>query len=436
MHRDFSSVVRNTIYRSAFLALPALALAACEGDGGPGLGTLPAGAQVAALHDHDDDEADSLYVGNRTGDDTVKRFDTRTGAFLGNFVPNGGPPGGTPGTPLAGASALLFAHDRMYVVNQNAAPASPLTGFTGEVQLYDDETGGFAGRLFAAAPCDASTPAGLSACIAQPQPFAPQGAVLGRGNVLYIADPGAAPNAALPAGRLTRWDACSGASLGDLPVPKLDDGDSFHPRGAVFGPDRKLYVASRNLEQIGGDIVRFDPRHSLDGEVLYHNGVGKGAPELLMRPDGIAFGPDRRLYVTSFRRNSKDNDKILVFQLNDAGKLDPVDRIDLDVAGQPRAFAQALLFGPGGKLYVPITGQGPGLGLPYGPSTGEVRVYDVHAKTYTVLVPPFLKGGPLTEPWFLTFGRTDPRTLAYGRDRDDDDRDDRCGGDRHDRHDD
>jgi len=60
----------------------------------------------------------------------------------------------------------------------------------------------------------------------------------------------------------------------------------------------------------------------------------------------------------------------------------------------------ALLFGPGGKLFVPIA------------ETGEVRRYDVSTNqyTYTSFVP---AGGPLVNPWYLTFGTTDPATLAY-----------------------
>ena len=64
------------------------------------------------------------------------------------------------------------------------------------------------------------------------------------------------------------------------------------------------------------------------------------------------FGPDGRLYVTAFRADKNDTDKILIF--DSAGVC--VDKIDLDQvdedpeADQPRAFAQALLFGPGGSL--------------------------------------------------------------------------------------
>jgi hypothetical protein len=61
-------------------------------------------------------------------------------------------------------------------------------------------------------------------------------------------------------------------------------------------------------------------------------------------------------------------------------------------------YAQALLFGPRGDLFVPMS------------NVGEVRRYDVASKTYRTFVPP---GRGLVEPWFLSFGKTDPATLAY-----------------------
>jgi hypothetical protein len=72
----------------------------------------------------------------------------------------------------------------------------------------------------------------------------------------------------------------------------------------------------------------------------------------------------------------------------------------------PRSgLAPALLFGPGGKLFVPITGNGPDM--------GEVRRYDVNTGTFDVFIPPNASGGPLGSPWYLTFGETDPGTLSY-----------------------
>jgi hypothetical protein len=84
-------------------------------------------------------------------------------------------------------------------------------------------------------------------------------------------------------------------------------------------------------------------------------------------------------------------------------------QIDLDQVGQPRAFAQALLFGPKGRLFVPIN------------TTGEVRRYDVMTKTFDVFVP---SGGPLQQPWYLSFRETNPRTLKY-EDQGDQDQSDR-----------
>ncbi|MFJ1252307.1 hypothetical protein [Cupriavidus sp. CuC1] len=107
--------------------------------------------------------------------------------------------------------------------------------------------------------------------------------------------------------------------------------------------------------------------------------------------------------ITSFRANDKDNDKIVIFQGPYGGTQGAfLDQINLDQVGSARAYAQALLFGPGGKLFVPISGNGP--------DTGSVRRYDVSTKAFDVFVP---AGGPLQVPYYLTFGLTNPTTLAY-----------------------
>jgi hypothetical protein len=124
----------------------------------------------------------------------------------------------------------------------------------------------------------------------------------------------------------------------------------------------------------------------------------------LNRPEGLVFDPNGNLYVTSFPANARDNDKILVFNGTN-GALLPGKTINLDQVGQSRAFAQALLFGPGGFLFVPINGNGP--------DTGAVRRYNVANKTFVNFVLPAVQGGPLGQPWYLTFGETDPGTLEY-----------------------
>jgi len=93
------------------------------------------------------------------------------------------------------------------------------------------------------------------------------------------------------------------------------------------------------------------------------------------------------------------------FESNDGQSGEFKGKIDLYTLGEPRAFAQALLFGPGGNLFVPISGP------PGGPETGEIRRYDVLTKKE--LLPPFVQSGILGSPFYLTFGGTNPATLAY-----------------------
>ena len=195
----------------------------------------------------------------------------------------------------------------------------------------------------------------------------------------------------------------------------------------VFGPDGNLYVAAdqqsdvgaknNTNDPLGGFIVKVNTTTGVYKVLASEDGVlGSTVVSDLHRPEGLVFGPDGNLYVTSFRDNSlpdtdpNKTDKILVLN-GSTGKLK--DEIALDQAGQPRAYAQDILFGPGDSLFVPITAEGQ--------DTGSVRRYDVSNLThvsYTTFIAPSASGGPLGSPWYLTFGQTDPATLAYNPDPD------------------
>ena len=93
------------------------------------------------------------------------------------------------------------------------------------------------------------------------------------------------------------------------------------------------------------------------------------------------------------------------------GKFD-LDEPDDD---ENRSTAAALLFGPGGDLFVPITNAFP---PPIaGKDRGAIRRYRVGCQQsdsgdcFSNFVDP---GGQLGAGWYLTFGKTDPGTLAYG----------------------
>jgi len=247
-------------------------------------------------------------------------------------------------------------------------------------------------------------------------PFAPRG-ILRRGNELIIADMGdadyvinggTAPNPS-PA-RVARYDSRSGQFLADLNYSGFAESCTgnacvqLSPRGIVLGPDDALYVSTMQFvtatdpNTISGSVIRFG-HHGSDPGTVFVDGETCGCD--LARPEGLAFGRDGKLYVTSFSKSANDNDKILVFNANGSY----ADQIDLDQVGGVRAFAQAILFGPGGKLFVPISGNGP--------DTGSVRRYDVSTKAFDVFIPSNGNGAAIV-PWYLTFGQTDSATFSYG----------------------
>lgn len=310
---------------------------------------------------------DTLYIGDG-GDDTVKQFNAKTGEYLGAFV--------TPGSGgLNGPRGLIFTQGRLILANQNVDQ-----DFAGEVLGYRRDTGVFMGALV---PCNPP----LSRVCDPDGPFAPRGLLRGPGRTLYVADHEGA--------RVAQYNLDSGAFLGNLDTTGFSG--AFYPRGIVRGPDDLLYVSVTALpagDPLAGSVLRFDAPTGRFVDVFTSN-LAPGCAEDLHRPEGLVFGPDDRLYVTSFRTDAGDTDKVLIFDPNTGECL---DTIDLDQVGMPRAYAQALLFGPKGRLFVPIF------------NTGEVRRYNVRTKRFDVFV---AAGGVLQTPWYLTFGATDPRTLEY-----------------------
>jgi hypothetical protein len=332
----------------------------------------------------------SLYISD-IGDNSVKRFNALTGEYQGLFVkPESG--------GLLGPQGLIFGHRELLLSNQNVDQPFP-----GEILSYLRRNGAFSEALVPHTDPHA--------------PYAPRGLVKAghRLHVADVGDPAYLLGGGLPPnpnpGRLAVYDERSGKWLHDLPYEGFletctgDGCEQWAPRGVVFGPDGALYVSLMKFTSaddpntLPGRIIRFKNNEVsvfIDGE--HCSGCG------LARPEGLVFGPDGRLYVTSFRKSAEETDKILIFN-GRTGAFE--DRIDFNLVTEPRAFAQALVFGPGNKLFVPMNGAIP--------NAGSVRRYDVNLKTYEL----FVAGStaetpsPLIAPRYLTFDRTNPSTLLY-----------------------
>jgi hypothetical protein len=359
---------------------------------------------------------DFLYVGDGY-DNTVKRFDVDTGAWV-PFVPSNS--GG-----LDGPRGLIFipSQHRLVVANQNVDQ-----DFSGEILAYNGTNGMFREALVP----HSNSPS-------PDTPWAPRG-IVAQG-ILFVASFENRPpdDPENDDGSILMYTP-SGKFIGELPKPQassqlpapLNSPGHFHPRSLVI-LDGLLYVSNApNLPEQGnlqGEVLRY----SLDNKAFKDVFVSDLQDDLqragvsFNRPEGLVFGPDGNLYITSFRTNMDDNDKILIFAGPHStqkppgsylGKIDLDDKNEVISDPQKRALAQALLFGPNGLLFVPITGPGPLItgppGTPFGYSTGAVRRYNVkRERVMPDFVLPFLQQGPLRQPWYLTFGKTDPATLAY-----------------------
>ena len=235
-------------------------------------------------------------------------------------------------------------------------------------------------------------------------------------------------NGQLTPGELQAFDGTTGVFISSL-APPAGFSEPFHPRGVVIGPDGLLYVSNMPnpppekgicgpslCTGLDGDILRFDPATG-NFKIFVSNtnpAATQGACKCdFNRPEGLVFGPDGNLYVTSFRASSSDTDKILIFAgpaNPNAGKL--MGQIDLDHLGQDRAYAQALLFGPSGKLF---RAYNHAYGTLFGASAPlRCEQSQDHPHPFDIFVPSSsTQNSPLGSGWYLTFGNTNPVTLNY-----------------------
>jgi DNA-binding beta-propeller fold protein YncE len=221
--------------------------------------------------------------------------------------------------------------------------------------------------------------------------------VIAVGSTVLVADMGNFDN--VHPGQVLRYNLADGSFLSRVDTTGFDK--LFAPRGLVLGPDGLLYVAVVGNLAAGDRATGYVVRFQWDGgnfkfkDVFVASDASNSYAPTLHRPEGIVFGPDGNLYVTTFLQGS-DLDGVLGF--NPAGQK--ISRLDWWAPGQTRVFAQAILFGPGGDLFVPVSSD-------YG-----VRRYSAASGfgSYSVLP---RTGKAVKEGLYLSFRETNPATLAY-----------------------
>jgi WD40 repeat protein len=173
------------------------------------------------------------------------------------------------------------------------------------------------------------------------------------------------------------YDASTGAFQGTF----ASGGGLEEPEGIAFGPDGNLYVSSRSNQ-----VLRYDGR---TGRFLGVFASGHG----LADPAGVAFGgPGNDLYVSSgVPDEGGGGNQVLRFDGRSGAfkaVVDPANAAGLD-------DPEGMRFGPDGLLYVNSTPEkGPGQVLRYSPATNSFVSKFVSASA----------AGAVGDPTDLAFG--------------------------------
>ena len=148
------------------------------------------------------------------------------------------------------------------------------------------------------------------------------------------------------------FDEVNRTLIGDFTTPGANG--LRDPDAITIGPDGLVYVS------VGGNsgLNLLDPNYPLDSAVLKFTLQGEfvgvaASGNGLTRPYGNAFGPDGKLYVSSFRTN-----QILRFDGTTGAFLDVFASDNNGGLGSANGLngPNALLFGPDGSLYVTTQG--------------------------------------------------------------------------------
>ena len=319
--------------------------------------------------------AQALFVSD-PHNDAVEAIEVTSGTYVGPFVHSSID---SEEYKITGPQGVIFAGDACLVINQNVN--LPLNG---EVLKFDADSGEFVSKLVPASDPHA--------------PFGPRG-LIAVGASLFVADMGNFDN--VHPGQVLQYNLADGSYQGRVDTTGFDK--LFAPRGLVLGPDGLLYVAVVGNfaagDRASGYVVRFQWDAGAGTfkfkDVFVASDASNGYAPTLHRPEGIVFGPDGNLYVTTFLQGG-DLDGVLGF--NSAGQK--ISRRDWWATGQARVFAQVILFGPAGDLFVPVSSD---FGVRRYSSASGLQNYSLLPRT----------GKSVRTGLYLSFRETNPATLAY-----------------------